>query len=68
MGSISHLCDVFDSLISKRTYKQAWTLEETMKEIKSNSGKHFDPQLVELFEKILPDILKIKEKFEGVTS
>jgi len=39
-------------------------VEEAMKEIRGGSGKDTDPQLVELFEKILPDILKIKEKFD----
>jgi HD-GYP domain-containing protein (c-di-GMP phosphodiesterase class II) len=39
-------------------------VEEAMKEIRDGSGKGSDPQLVELFKKILPDILKIKEKFD----
>ena len=64
VGRITHLCDIFDSLTSRRPYKRAWTVEEAMKEIRGGSGKDTDPQLVELFEKILPDILKIKERFD----
>jgi response regulator RpfG family c-di-GMP phosphodiesterase len=34
-----------------------------LNEIETNSGKIFDPYLVELFKRILPDILDIKGKF-----
>ena len=41
--------DVFDALMSKRSYKASWSIEEAYNEIVSQSGKHFDPQVVELF-------------------
>jgi PAS domain S-box-containing protein len=41
--------DVFDALISKRPYKEPWTLEESVEEIKNGAGKHFDPKVVEAF-------------------
>ena len=63
VGRITCLCDVFDSLTSERPYKKAWTVEEALNEIEINSGKIFDPYLVELFKRILPDILDIKGKF-----
>jgi response regulator RpfG family c-di-GMP phosphodiesterase len=31
--------------------------------IQDNRGKHFNPELVKLFQKALPDILLIKEQF-----
>jgi HD-GYP domain-containing protein (c-di-GMP phosphodiesterase class II) len=65
VGRITCLCDVFDSLTSERPYKKAWTVEEALNEIEINSGKIFDPYLVELFKRILSDILDIKGKFTG---
>ena len=57
------IADVFDALTSVRPYKKAWTVEEAANLIDGESGKHFDPQLVPLFLKILPEIVKVKEKF-----
>ena len=60
------LADVFDALTSERPYKEAWSIERSVGFIKENSGKHFDPELVELFVKLLPEVLAIKETFEDV--
>lgn len=62
MGRICALCDVFDALTSKRLYKEAWSIKDSCAEIKRNSGKHFDPKLVEVFENILPDIIRITKE------
>ncbi|AEF53699.1 HD domain-containing phosphohydrolase [Marinomonas posidonica] len=62
-GRIVALADVFDALTSERPYKKAWSVEQTMDLIVEQKGKHFDPTLVELFEKILPEILVIKQEF-----
>lgn len=43
------VCDVFDALTSKRYYKAGWSIEDTYNEIVRLSGKHFDPDVVELF-------------------
>ncbi len=63
-GRIIALCDVFDALTSKRPYKEAFSVEKTMEIIKSESGTDFEPRLVDAFEKILPDMLKITRDFE----
>ena len=60
-GRICALADVFDALSSKRCYKDAWPLEKTLAEIRSSSGKHFDPRLVEIFEELLPVILNVQQ-------
>ena len=60
-GRICALADVFDALSSKRCYKDAWPLEKTLAEIRSSSGKHFDPHLVEIFEELLPVILNVQQ-------
>lgn len=59
------LADVFDALTMKRPYKEAWSIDDCMAEIQQDSGKHFAPYLVDLFEKILPEILQIKENWDG---
>lgn len=63
-GRIVALADVFDALTSKRPYKEAWPVEKTMAYIQEQKGKHFDPELVDLFEQQLPAILKIKERWQ----
>jgi putative nucleotidyltransferase with HDIG domain len=49
VGRIVALADVFDALTHPRPYKNAWTIIESVKEIKRQSGKHFDPTVVEVF-------------------
>ena len=43
------IVDVWDALRSDRPYRKAWTIEKTLERIKSLSGTHFDPQVVEYF-------------------
>lgn len=43
------IADVFDALISKRPYKEAFSLEDSLRIIRNDSGTHFDPDLVEAF-------------------
>jgi len=64
VGRICGLCDVFDALMNKRPYKNAWTVVETLDEIKKGRGFHFDPRLVDCFFDLLPEILNIKEKYD----
>lgn len=48
-GRITALADVYDALASDRVYKKAWPLDDVIQLIKDERGKHFDPQLVDLF-------------------
>lgn len=41
--------DVFDALISKRVYKQAFSFDEARQIMASQGGKHFDPDLLSAF-------------------
>ena len=43
------IADVWDALTSDRPYRPAWTEEQALTYIREQSGKHFDPQVVELF-------------------
>ena len=57
------IADVFDALTSERPYKKAWPVEEAVQLLREQSGRHFDPELVELFLGQLPAILEIKERW-----
>jgi PAS domain S-box-containing protein len=43
------LADVYDAMTSVRIYKEAFSHEKAMKIITSESGKHFDPEIVDAF-------------------
>jgi len=45
--------DVYDALTSDRPYRKAWTREETLDYIQSQSGQHFDPAVVQAFLQII---------------
>ncbi|MBF0370633.1 MAG: two-component system response regulator [Magnetococcales bacterium] len=64
-GRIVAIADVFDALTSERPYKKAWEITRAMDLIQEEAGNHFDPDLAELFVAILPEILTIREKFQG---
>lgn len=49
VGRISAVADVFDALISERPYKDAWDHQSAANEISSQTGRQFDPELVDLF-------------------
>ena len=49
VGRIMALADVYDALVSKRPYKNAFSHEEAMKIIAENKGTQFDPVLTDLF-------------------
>ena len=64
-GRIVSICDVFDALTSVRPYKKAWTVEDAVELLKKEKGKQFDPDLVDNFISILPEILEIRERYSG---
>ncbi len=41
--------DVWDALRSDRPYRAGWSVEKTIEHIRSQSGSHFDPKVVEDF-------------------
>jgi HD-GYP domain-containing protein (c-di-GMP phosphodiesterase class II) len=64
-GRIVALADVFDALTTKRCYKPAFSLEESLKIIKEGTGRHFDPKLVQAFNDSLEKILAVKAQFSA---
>ncbi len=53
---IMAIADSFDALVSKRCYKEPMPVDEALKLMESESGTHFDPNLLEVF-------LRHKEKY-----
>lgn len=62
-GRIVGICDVFDALISKRPYKEPWSVSEALAEIRAGAGSHFDPQLVRIFLSLEPQLRQIITEF-----
>lgn len=55
------LCDAYDVIRSKRPYKDELSHEEALRRIKSDSGEHFDPDIVDAFLKREKEFLKISD-------
>jgi len=58
-GRIMAIADVYDALVSRRSYKEALTDEEAINIITMNAGKQFDPKIVQVF-------LEVKDQFKAV--
>ena len=67
VGRIVAIADVFDALTSERPYKRAWSVDESINLLKSESGEHFDPALVPKFLEVLPKVLEMKERYAEVS-
>jgi len=62
-GRIVAVADVFDALCSKRVYKEPWTENDVLQELRKLSGSKFDPELVDIFFEILPNIKQTQETY-----
>jgi len=67
-GRIVALADVYDALVSKRVYKEAFSEDVTLDYIKTQSGKQFDPAVVDAFLDIYEVIIAIREKYREEAS
>ena len=57
------VADVFDALVSRRPYKEPWTPEAAYEEIVSQSGKQFDPAVVEVFKNNFCKFREVLQKY-----
>jgi HD-GYP domain-containing protein (c-di-GMP phosphodiesterase class II) len=53
-GKIIKVADVFDALANRRQYKEAWAPEQVRDFLQERRGTEFDPQIVDVFLKHLP--------------
>ena len=63
-GRITAVSDVFDALGHDRCYKKAWKLEDILELFKEQRGKHFDPELIDIFFDKLDEFLAIQKILE----
>ncbi|HEV2757026.1 MAG TPA: HD domain-containing phosphohydrolase [Actinomycetota bacterium] len=61
-GRIAAIADVFDALTHTRPYRRAFPLGHVLDMLRRESGKHFDPRLLEAFLDSMNSVLKIYEE------
>ncbi len=62
---ICAVADVYDALTSSRPYKQAWSHGDASRQIAEQSGRHFDPVLVEIFRDLDDLLVDVRRRFPG---
>ena len=58
------VADVWDALTNDRVYRRALPEREALEIIRHEDGKHFDPEVVDCFLKVLPEVRRIREHVE----
>jgi len=62
------VADVFDALVSERSYKKPFPFEKAMDIIREGSGSHFDPKIAEAFLEAEDEVRKVSENFKNMHS
>jgi putative two-component system response regulator len=62
-GRIVAIADVFDTLTSKRPYKEAFSLDKAFGITREGQGRHFDPNVVDPFFAVQERIVRIRETY-----
>ena len=60
---IMAVADVFDALVSRRSYKAPFPFEKAMDIIREEAGTHFDPDVAQAFLNAEPEVRRIEEEF-----
>ena len=63
---ITAIADVFDALVSPRSYKAPWPFSKAMMLLREEAGSHFDPQLVDCLEEIMDVVTSIYARYPDV--
>lgn len=63
-GRITAIADVFDALASDRCYKKKWSLDKIYNLFLEEKGKHFDPNLTDIFIKHFDEFVAIKDQLD----
>ena len=64
-GRLMAIADVYDALVTERSYKKALPHAEACAIIKNSAGKHFDPVLTDVFMKVEGEFKRISEEIVG---
>ena len=62
------VADVFDALVSRRSYKEAFPFEKAIQIIREGAGSHFDPKIVEAFLRAEPEVRRVAAAFGEVSA
>lgn len=62
---IMAVADVFDALVSKRSYKDPFPFEKAMDIIREGAGNHFDPNIAAAFEHAADEVRKVLSGRQG---
>lgn len=62
LARILSICDSFDAIVSKRTYKEGATIEFALSEIEKGAGTQFDPELAPKFVKMVENNIEYIER------
>ena len=57
------VADVFDALVSRRSYKEPFSFDKAMSIIEEGAGKHFDPRIVAAFVESKDKVKAVMEKY-----
>ena len=63
---IMAVADVFDALVSRRSYKEPFTFEKAMDIIRKDAGVHFDPLVAQAFINAEDRVRQVAEEFNSV--
>jgi CHASE2 domain-containing sensor protein len=55
-GRICAVVDVYDALLSKRAYKEAWQVDDVLAELERGRGTRFDPEVLSAFLRLVPQL------------
>lgn len=59
------LADVFDALVSKRCYKEAFSYDKAFSIMEESLGDHFDPQLGKIFLTCRPELEELYHTYQA---
>lgn len=62
-GRIVAVADVYDALCSRRVYKEPWDEARVLETLRSESGTHFDPEMIEAFFSSYDVIRSVAERY-----
>ncbi len=58
-GRITAIADVYDALVCRRVYKDPWPMSKILDLFEQEKGKHFDPDLIDVFFEVKDDLYKV---------
>lgn len=62
-GRIVAVADVFDALLSERCYKPAWPVDKVLEHMKAESGRHFDPAIIDAMFTDIERFLDVRDAY-----